>query len=841
MTRIRFVMLAGLATVALSPLWLLNGSGAANGASQPLAPALRPLPPPQYDGTVASLKHPTLSSHLILLADAAARAEAAGLDISATSPALPAQLAAMAGADRLRFDDGGLVQVYVHVDGSRDVAGALTAAGADVERVEDELGIIQAWVPATNLASISLLPGVLRVRLPDYPVLNAGSEQTEGDAVMNADDIRKMFGVDGSGFTVGVISDGAGDVPAAQATGNLPPGVDLTTCNVVGQPPGNSGREGTAMMEIVHDIVPGAGLMFGNFGFATSLDFNDAVDCLAANTDVVVDDIGWFGVGHYDGTGSVSQNTSDALNGPGSIRAYFTSVGNQADRHYQGDYADSGMDYVDLPSSWRLHAFSSGGPLATKHSNLHGSPSPYNRFILSPGGSATIIVVWDDPNFSAAINDYDLFIFDGPDAECIGGDFQGGPGTSPIEGCSVGNGGGTDIAYDIVLGNYLNLQSPVEFDLFLLCSGCDPLANGNRLDFTTYNSSVANQGDAGGGVISVGAVDVDEPGNDEVEFFSSIGPTNDGRMKPDVSAPDGVSTTTQGFFTFFGTSAAAPHAAGVAALLLDCNGSLNRTTLRGAILDHADDIESPGPDQLSGTGHIDALASANAVGCGGAPPPATATPTATSPGPTATATNTSPAATATPTHTPPGCAADAYEDNDSDLTPAVVGLPFNVPGLTACPDDEDWYSFQSAAGQTIEIEALFSHSQGDVDIYLFDPFGFVVDASVSVTNNEAISFATLDAGKYLLLVDLYEDFGSQPGNTYTLSIEKGAAIIYGDANCSGATNSIDATIILQLTAALLNALPCPDAADVNGDGLYNAVDATIILQFVAGFIGTLPV
>ena len=62
----------------------------------------------------------------------------------------------------------------------------------------------------------------------------------------------------------------------------------------------------------------------------------------------------------------------------------------------------------------------------------------------------------------------------------------------------------------------------------------------------------------------------------------------------------------------------------------------------------------------------------------------------------------------------------------------------------------------------------------------------------------------------------------------------------GDADCDGAVTSIDAALVLQHSAALLDALPCPAAGDVNGDGLVNAVDAALILQHVAGLIDSLP-
>jgi alkaline phosphatase D len=62
----------------------------------------------------------------------------------------------------------------------------------------------------------------------------------------------------------------------------------------------------------------------------------------------------------------------------------------------------------------------------------------------------------------------------------------------------------------------------------------------------------------------------------------------------------------------------------------------------------------------------------------------------------------------------------------------------------------------------------------------------------------------------------------------------------GDANCDGRTDAIDAALILQRTAGLLNSLPCAQNADVNRDGRVDAVDASLVLQRVAGLLDAFP-
>ena len=59
----------------------------------------------------------------------------------------------------------------------------------------------------------------------------------------------------------------------------------------------------------------------------------------------------------------------------------------------------------------------------------------------------------------------------------------------------------------------------------------------------------------------------------------------------------------------------------------------------------------------------------------------------------------------------------------------------------------------------------------------------------------------------------------------------------GDVDCTGTTTSVDAALVLQFSAALLQELPCEGEADVNGDGRVSSLDAAIILQISAGLFG----
>jgi hypothetical protein len=70
-----------------------------------------------------------------------------------------------------------------------------------------------------------------------------------------------------------------------------------------------------------------------------------------------------------------------------------------------------------------------------------------------------------------------------------------------------------------------------------------------------------------------------------------------------------------------------------------------------------------------------------------------------------------------------------------------------------------------------------------------------------------------------------------------VALPKGLA---GDTNCDGAATSVDATLVLQLDAALVETLPCWRRGDVNDDNRINAIDAAFILQYSAALIENFP-
>ena len=189
-----------------------------------------------------------------------------------------------------------------------------------------------------------------------------GSQSSEGDIAHLAFAARAAFGATGAGVKIGVLSDGVANLAASQATGDLGPVTVL---------PGQTGTgdEGTAMLEIVHDLAPGAQLFF-----ATAINgiqsFADNIRALRlAGCDIIVDDVFYFVETPFqDGQTSLVGNTfggvvTQAVNEVTADGAlYFSSAGNGGNLNagssstWEGDFADGGPTSAPVPAG-RVHSF----------------------------------------------------------------------------------------------------------------------------------------------------------------------------------------------------------------------------------------------------------------------------------------------------------------------------------------------------------------------------------------------------------------------------------------------------------------------------------------------------
>ncbi|MDY6953955.1 MAG: neuroendocrine convertase 1, partial [Thermodesulfobacteriota bacterium] len=221
---------------------------------------------------------------------------------------------------------------------------------------------------------------------------------SEGDVAHNAALARTTFGVDGSGVKIGVLSDSVDHLATVQQTGDLPP--DVT---VLEDFPGQTG-EGTAMLEIVHDLAPGADLYFatawtGPAGFAANIEALGAAGC-----NVIVDDVGYFNESPFQD--DVISRAVNNVTENGAL--YFSSAGNSGNLNdgqsgvWEGD--SKGITDASLPdglASMTVHDF--GGGDATL------------RITTDPPFGITLF--WADP-LEKSTKDYDLYLLS-PEGDTI--------------------------------------------------------------------------------------------------------------------------------------------------------------------------------------------------------------------------------------------------------------------------------------------------------------------------------------------------------------------------------------------------------------------------------------
>ncbi|GIX48376.1 MAG: hypothetical protein KatS3mg131_2587 [Candidatus Tectimicrobiota bacterium] len=252
----------------------------------------------------------------------------------------------------LRRATADTLEVYLHVTALTPATlAALHREGVQVYRTSSRFGLVYAAVPWAALEAVAALPFVRWLRLPVYAVRRTGSVTSRGDEVMGVQALRAQLGVDGSGVRVGIISDSLTRFQEAVASGDLP--ADLLVLEP-GDP--RDSNEGRAMAEIVHDLAPGATLLFHS-GFPTSLDMIAAVEALvAAGADIIVDDVGFLDEPVFE-DGPVAQAVQQAV-AQGVL--YVTAAGNSADRHYQGPYQE--FNPHDGDPEVNLHDFGGGDP-----------------------------------------------------------------------------------------------------------------------------------------------------------------------------------------------------------------------------------------------------------------------------------------------------------------------------------------------------------------------------------------------------------------------------------------------------------------------------------------------
>ena len=473
----------------------------------------------------------------------------------------------------------------------------------------DEVRTIRPADEARTRGQAATLSPASRTRAADAPVTKKDNT-SQGDVAHRANSARRTHNVDGTGIGVGVIANGVRSLADRQATDDLPARVTV----LPGQE--GSGDEGTALLEIVHDLAPGAELYFatGNGGEARMAENIEALCEAGAN--VIVDDVGYLTEPVFQ-DGIIAQGVNAAV-ADGCF--FFSAGGNDGNLTYrttgvwEGDYAAGSALVVDGETVGIRHDFGGGA----EANEVRGSRA------------RIIVLQWADP-LGASANDYDLFLVneDG-DVSASSTDTQDGT-QDPIEVIRSSGGGLSGLGVVVVKASgsdrYLRVHA---FDGRLGIRTAGNLYGHAAAENAVVVAMVDVRTAAGSGRVFNGTESVRTSNSDGPRriFFEPDGTaitagnfsSTGGQLlqKPDLTAATCVRTATPGFSTFCGTSSAAPHATAIAALMLEAAGGPNQVTLAqlrtgmttgAAVLD----IEAAGVDRDSGAGIVMAPGSVDAV------------------------------------------------------------------------------------------------------------------------------------------------------------------------------------------------------------------------------------
>jgi hypothetical protein len=587
-----------------------------------------PLPAPASAGLApAALKSAgPLSARLAALAQASGALADRAATLRALS--LPDH-----GPGSLLTDAAGDPLVYIHLARlDAGVRAALGAAGARLVHASDWYSVVTAAVAPRQLAAVAAAPGVVSMHEALAPSVRApmplsarpaatqqttaacpaGSVVSEGDAQLRAAEARAQFGVDGSGVTVGVLS-GSYDVERATpvradadiASGDLPgpgnPCGHATPVQVLAESRIGAGRdEGRAMLQLVHDMAPGAAL-----AFATASDglyaFADNIRRLRAEgrADIIVDDY-YYPEEPFFQDGPVNVAIRDVVQ-DGAI--YVTSGGNihvtDSSSRAIGSYEAPAYRPTACPRLQDAEG-NSVFPGGDCHDFDPGDGAdPQIGMTLPAGGLLVLNFQWSEPWFGVA-TDLDIFLVD--EENHVLGQSINGLGPSPFELIGYSNTSGAPQKLSLVIGRTSGATPRLKFAVGSAALAAPPITQleyADQRSLDRFGPTVTDHALAAEAITVGAALYTDAR---RTAPFSSHGPAAVYwapvesiraaarlpepalRVKPDIIATTGGRTTfygraglggprcnlsdpANGVCRFFGTSASAPHAAGVLALV----------------------------------------------------------------------------------------------------------------------------------------------------------------------------------------------------------------------------------------------------------------------------------
>lgn len=448
-------------------------------------------------------------------------------------------------ADALRAQD---VKVDV-------IQGTDINIGISMDRVREAAGrdkrIDEIFVDLTALDH------VVRLKLP--PTMRPYRQALrEGEGVDHVGaDAWHSGGHLGQGIKIGVLDlgfDGYDDLLGDE----LPDNVMYEFFGTAGPMAPTDEVHGTACAEIVHEMAPEADLFLAGYDGTIAAQAK-AVAWLQDQGVQIISHSAGSSLDPMDGTGPQAQLVDNVADN-GIL--WVNAAGNEAESHYQAEFTDRNGN------GW------------------HEFPDGEETMAVKTAEDSRVSMRWDD--WQAVDQDLDLVLFDdtGGITDQSGNIQSGQPGQEPIEFIDRHASG---IAYVGIRA--ANITHPPMMHVFM---------DGGRMGWLVREQSLGAPADAEGAV-AVAAVEVS---NDTVAEYSSFGPTSDGRLKPDIGAPTNVRSKSYDRFgqRFEGTSAAAPHVAGAAALVWSDHPEYGPEDVRGYLSKNAKDLLPTGRDTVSGAG-----------------------------------------------------------------------------------------------------------------------------------------------------------------------------------------------------------------------------------------------
>ena len=491
------------------------------------------------------------------------------LDIAPAKPVGPSniesalwELAAPPAAKPTRAVDGPrVVVILVPAAGVAATIDTTALAALGVEILAQSKSLMRVSVPTASLWAVSELPSVAFVRRPHRP--HAQQTLSEGVALIRARE-NHAAGAKGQGVKVAIID--GGFKGADRLNEDMPVRWwqrDYTGMGIYA----GVNAHGTACAEIIHDVAPEAELYL--YKVADEVDLENAKDrCIQNGVAIVNYSATWVNEGFGDGRGIICDIVNDAADN-GIL--WVNAVGNYAQKHYAGFWHDSDDD--------NRHNFAAGDDAV--------------NFVAEIGDAIRVTLTWDD--WPTTTQDYDLYLYH---QDAFGNikevdkstDVQENGG-APVEFIEYFAGQAGTYGISVVR---VGEAEPKELRVW---------SWHHDIEYPVPAGSLGIPSDARGS-LSVGAIHHDQWDLGTLASYSSRGPTADGRSKPDLVAPSGVTTASYGAYGFVGTSAAAPHVAGAAALLKSANPSLSRDDLWKALVEAAVDLGAPGKDDSTGYGKL---------------------------------------------------------------------------------------------------------------------------------------------------------------------------------------------------------------------------------------------